>query len=78
MDKASGKKDQETAINTKDSMQMIKNVVMGFLHGRLGTSIEGITSLINDTATGKCSGTIEVFIKEIGTRVFNMAKVVNF
>lgn len=76
MDKESGKKDLEIVINTKDSMQMIKNVVTEFLHGPLVTSTKGITSQIKDTALDKCTGVTEVSTKETGIKGFSMEKVI--
>ena len=75
MDKEFGKKVLVTVINIKVNTQMIKNQDMVFLHGPLETFIKDTIKVIKDMDMDKCIGTMEVIIKENGTRVFKMDKV---
>lgn len=69
-----GKKDLEIVTNMKDSILMIKNRVMAFLHGQVEMFTRGIMRMTQEMVMDKCTGWMAVFIKVIGGMAFNMEK----
>lgn len=69
-----GKKVQETMINMKENILMIKNVDMGYSHGQLAMYTRVITKQMSEMDMERCIGMMEVFIKETGIMESNMDK----
>jgi len=60
---------------TKVATKMIKNGVMGYLHGLQATFIKGIMKQILEMAMVRCIGRMAAIIKVIGPMESKMAKV---
>jgi hypothetical protein len=70
-----GKEVQGLRINIKGNMPMIKNVVMGYLAGRVVIYIKVIILMMFGMDMDKCIGMIIAAIKVCGKKVYNMDKV---
>lgn len=60
------------AISLMESISMIRNMGMGCSCGRVAMSSKAITRKMREMAMEKCIGLMDLSIKEIGSRVFNM------
>jgi hypothetical protein len=78
MEMESGKEILVNQTNIKEVMQMIKNADMEFLLGQVEMYIKATILMMSGMVLDKCIGMMEVAIKEIGKKVFNMVKVIVF
>ena len=70
----SGKEVQESVINMKVNIQMIKSLDMAYLLGVLVTFIKETMKMMLETGMEKCFGMMAAIIKENGQMELNMDK----
>ena len=74
MEKASGGSlTNQIAILMKENTTWTKSMAMEYLTGKVVTFIRVITKRMNETATGRCIGQMDLFIKVNGEEVASMA-----
>lgn len=65
---------QLTVIVMKVSIIQIRKMDLVFSHGKVETFTRVITKKMKETGMAKCSGQMDLFIKEHGNKEFNMDK----
>ena len=69
-----GKEGLATVTNMRESIQMIKNQDMEFLHGPAEMFTKEIMKMILEMGMEKCTGMMEAFTKGSGKMEFSMEK----